>query len=91
VLARKYLDAARWTPGRQIWLMSPDGKEFQALTNAPYFNHSSFAWSPDGQQLAYLRFNQEKLTDPPELWLMNADGSQPIQLVIGGYAPQWIP
>ena len=91
VLARKYLDAARWTPGRQIWLMSPDGKEVQALTNAPYFNHSSFAWSPDGRQLAYLRFNQEKLTDPPELWLMNADGSQPIQLVIGGYAPQWIP
>ncbi len=91
VLARKYLDAARWTPGRQIWLMSPDGKESQALTHAPYFNHSSFAWSPDGQQLAYIRFNQEKLTDPPELWLMNADGSNPIQLVIGGYAPQWNP
>lgn len=91
VFARKHLDPARWTPGRQVWLMRPDGREARAITNAPYFNHSSFAWSPDGRQLAYLRFNQDNPTNPPEIWIMNLDGSIPIQLVIGGYAPQWIP
>ena len=89
--ARKSLDPALWTPGRQLWVMRPDGIEARELTTAPYFNHSSFAWSPDNQQIAYLRFNQDNPTAPPEIWLMNIDENIPIQLVIGGYAPQWIP
>ena len=89
--ARKSLDPALWTPGRQLWVMRPDGREAHELTTAPYFNHSSFAWSPDNLQIAYLRFNQDNPTAPPEIWLMKIDGSSSIQLVIGGYAPQWIP
>jgi hypothetical protein len=41
--------------------------------------------------IAYARFNQAKLSELPELWMINADGSNPIQLVIGGYSPTWIP
>jgi Tol biopolymer transport system component len=89
--ARKYLDPNRWTPGRQLWLMDSDGGQARALTDEPMYNHYDFAWSPDGRWLAYLRFNQAALTAPPELWMINADGSGPLQLVIGGYAPQWIP
>ncbi len=89
--ARRYLDAAHWTPGRQIWVMDTDGNNARPLTQAPFFNHATLTWSPDGGQLAYLRFNQETLTDPPELWLINADGSHPIELVTGGYAPLWMP
>jgi dipeptidyl aminopeptidase/acylaminoacyl peptidase len=89
--ARRYLDASRWTPGRQAWVMRSDGSEAIALTNAASYSHSGFAWSPDGRQIAYLRFNQETLTDPLELWMVAIDGNNPIQLVIGGFAPQWIP
>lgn len=89
--ARKYLDLARWTPGRQLWVMSADGKQARALTDEPLYNHYDFAWSPDGQQIAYVRFHQTVLTLPPELWIIQADGGQPIQLVIGGYAPHWAP
>ncbi len=89
--ARKYLDTTRWTPGRQLWLMRADGGGAHPLTDAPHYNHSTFAWSPDGSQLAYKRFNQTALIEPPELWLINADGSDPVLLVTGGYDPQWIP
>lgn len=89
--ARKYLDLARWSPGRQLWVMSADGKQARQLTDEPLYNHYDFAWSTDGTQIAYVRFHQTALTLPPELWIINADGSNPIQLVIGGYAPQWIP
>ncbi len=88
---RKYLDPNRWSLGRQIWLMSSDGREASMLTDEPTYNHYDLAWSPDGSQLAYLRFNQVTLNEPNELWMINADGSQPLQLVIGGYAPQWLP
>ncbi|MFN2197234.1 MAG: Ig-like domain-containing protein [Anaerolineales bacterium] len=89
--ARKYLDPARWTPGRQLWIMQADGTQGQALTDDPFHNHSSIRWKPDSSQLLFVRSNQTDLSEPLEIWQINADGSQPIRLVIGGFAPQWIP
>jgi len=89
--ARKYLTLALWTPGRQLWLMRPDGTEARPVTNAPYFNHFNLAWSPDGEQIAYSRFNQNAPTEPPEIWLKDLGSGAEAQLVIGGYAPKWIP
>ena len=88
--ARKYLTVALWTPGRQLWLMRPDGTEARQLTEQPYYNHYNFAWSPDGDRIAYSRFNQNAPTDPPEIWLIDPRSGIETQLVIGGYAPHWI-
>ena len=89
--ARKYLDMERWSWGRQIWIMNPDGSNPHQITDEPNENHYDLAWSWDSQMLAYVRFDETKLYEPPELWMINADGSNPIQLVIGGYSPLWIP
>jgi Tol biopolymer transport system component len=91
VLARKYLDAAHWTPGRQLWLMGPDGQEAHPLTNDPYYNHYDFSWSPDSKWLAYVRFEETALTRPPEIWMVEVESTQAKKLVTGGYSPQWIP
>jgi Tol biopolymer transport system component len=88
---RKYLDAERWTPGRQVWLMDADGSNPRPVTDEPDFNHFDLAFNRDGKSLAYVRFNQVKISDPPELWMVSLDGSQPVQLVVGGYSPIWIP
>lgn len=89
--ARKFLDITRWSPGRQLWTMKADGSKAIQYTDDPDYNHYDFAWSPTGEQIAYARFNKNLLTDPPEIWLMNADGSEALELIVGGYAPQWIP
>lgn len=89
--ARRYVDLQRWTVGRQLWVMLADGSEARQLTDAPFHNHYSFAWSPDGQQIAFMRSDQMDLTQPVELWAIGQDGSSPVQLIIGGFAPQWIP
>jgi dipeptidyl aminopeptidase/acylaminoacyl peptidase len=90
-LARKSLDIKNWTPGRQLWIMQADGSDPRQLTNDPSYNYYDFAWSPDGDQLAFVRFNQTAMTEPPELWTINPDGSGAQKLLGGGYAPQWIP
>jgi Tol biopolymer transport system component len=89
--ARKFLDAVHWSFGRQIWIMNADGSDPHPITDEADFNHYDLAWSRDGRMLAYVRFNQTKLSDPAELWMVNIDGSNAVQLVIGGYSPVWIP
>lgn len=88
---RKYLDPQRWTPGRQLWVMELATQVSRQLTDEPYFNHSAIGWSPDGAQLVYLRSNQSDLTELPEIWLIDLEGVNPIQLVKGGFAPVWVP
>jgi Tol biopolymer transport system component len=90
-LARKYLDTAHWTPGRQVWVMGPDGKQARQLTDNPYYNHYDFSWSPDSKWLAYVRFDETSLTQPPEIWMVEMESTQTQKLVTGGYSPRWIP
>jgi Tol biopolymer transport system component len=89
--ARKFLDAAHWSLGRQIWIMNSDGSGAHPITDEADYNHYDLAWSRDGLKLAYVRFDESKLSTPPELWMVNSDGSNAVQLVIGGYSPVWIP
>jgi TolB protein len=89
--ARKYLDTSRWSPGRQIWLMRPDGSDARQITNEPLYNHFAFAWDPDGTHLAYVRFNQTIPNEPPEIWILELSSGRAGRWIIGGYSPQWIP
>lgn len=88
---RKSLAPAQWTPGRQIWIREEDVGTSYQLTAAGDFNHTAFSWHPAETRLAYVRYNQAKLSDPPEIWLIDRDGSDNYRLVINGFAPQWIP
>jgi Tol biopolymer transport system component len=56
-----------------------------------YYNHYSFSWNPAGETLAYVRFNQVALIEPPEIWVIDPGTSQASRVIEGGYAPQWIP
>jgi Tol biopolymer transport system component len=89
--ARKYLDTTGWTPGRQLWLMESGWDKAQQLTDEPLYNHFGFVWSPAGDQLAFVRFNQSALTEPTEIWLIDMSTYWATSLVEGGFAPQWIP
>jgi hypothetical protein len=89
-LARKSLHIDRWTPGRQLWLMRVGTWQAEALTDDELYSHYDFAWSPAGDLLAIVRFNQSVLSEPPELWLIDPFSGRATQLVIGGYRPQWI-
>ncbi len=95
---RKLQVLDQWTPGRQLWLMRPDGSGAYALTAEPLYNHSAFTWSPDGRLLAYMRFNTDDQTAPAEIWLVSlaaagAAGSEATvpHRLIQGYLPEWLP
>ncbi|MEK6222172.1 MAG: hypothetical protein N2D54_07975 [Chloroflexota bacterium] len=91
VFARKYLDAIRWTQGRQMWLMRSDGTQARSLTNAPDYKYTAFAWHPNGFQVATVRANVTAVTSPPEIWLVDIRNGDVLRLLIGAYNPQWVP
>jgi Tol biopolymer transport system component len=88
--SRNFFDS-RWTPGKQLWVMDLDLGSKRQLTQAPDYSHSSIHWSPDGTRLVYMLFHETVPADPPEIWCLNADGSDPRRLVVGGFLPQWLP
>ncbi len=80
--------------GSEIYLAKNDGRITQLLYSDP-LNYISFArWSPDGKQIAFIKIpdSQTPFTIG-ELWIMNADGSNPRKLADAdaghGYAANW--
>ncbi|NJN96888.1 MAG: hypothetical protein HC875_23695 [Anaerolineales bacterium] len=57
-----------------------DGKERIVPGENPKWNNAAPAWSPDGSQLAFMTDRTGKW----ELWLMNADGSNPRPMFSNG-------
>lgn len=89
--SRKSLSPQDWTPGRQLWVMNLDNGESAPLTDEVDYHHTSFAWHPDGVQLAFVRYNQATLSEPPEIWLVDSNIGEALRLIINGFAPGWIP
>jgi Tol biopolymer transport system component len=89
--SRRSLQEERWTLGRQLWLMQPDGSQASALTDSPSYNHASMNWSPNSRHLVFLRKNQSDLAKPPELWWLDVESGEGGRLVEGGYLPYWMP
>ena len=82
--------------GSETWLAGPDGQNpSQLLVDAS--NITALAsYSPDGSQLAYIRFpDSQKETPAGELWVMDAEGFSPRKLATAdagrGFAPVWSP
>lgn len=89
--SHKSLDPSLWTPGREMWVLNINTGENTQLSDVIDYQHTSFAWHPDGNRLAYVRYNQAALSDPPEIWLIDVNGADPLRLIINGFQPGWIP
>jgi Tol biopolymer transport system component len=59
----------------EIYVSEIDGSKQQNLTQSPDTGDADPAWSPDGTRVAFVR--------DFEIWVMNADGSEPRQLTAG--------
>jgi len=88
--ARNFFDD-RWTPGSQLWIMDLEDLTARQISLAPDYSHSSIHWSRDGSRLVYMLFHETVPSDPPEIWIVDADGANPRRLVVGGFLPQWLP
>lgn len=76
-----------------IWVMNPDGgNKVQLTAYSGQYGASSATWSPDGNKIAFERYNYEDMTDW-NIWVMNSDGSNKHRITSGGvcWDPAWGP
>jgi TolB protein len=84
-----------------IWVMNADGSDQHLVLGctasdpAPCAkgDYGGPAWSPDGQQIAFLSFPADSSSDRPVM-VMNADGSNPHRVIATpsfDYVPAWQP
>jgi TolB protein len=81
----------------EIYVMNPDGTGVTRLTNTPGTWEGEVAWSPDGTKIAFVRYSYSPPTGDKDIWVMDADGSDQINLTGGGERafddeyPAWSP
>lgn len=89
--ARRDLSIIEAATARQVWVVRFNGADAHALTADNEYKYLSFAWHPDGSQLAVMRFNNILITEPPEIWLIDVETGDKFRLVIDGFTPSWLP
>jgi Tol biopolymer transport system component len=82
--------------GSETWLAGTNGQNPSQLLLEAGSIIALAQYSPDGSQVAYIKFpDNENGTPPGELWLMGADGSNQHRLAAAdagrGFAPAWSP
>jgi hypothetical protein len=88
-------------PVEQLYIMNTDGSRQTRLLSAGDQSVSLPSWSPDGERIAYsqgdfvaFRFSEAPEDSQTDLYIMNADGTNPIQLTNAPgeeISPSWSP
>ena len=75
-----------------IWTVNADGSSWRRVLGPSLkLDYYAPTWSPDGEQLAYVRMHMD--TEDQDVWVMEADGSDHRRLTTLGsvYDPAWSP
>jgi TolB protein len=64
-----------------IWVVNTDGSGLTQLTNGTEQDMYP-VWSPDGTKIAFSRSDRTFGWPPPDIYVMNADGSNPSRLLM---------
>ena len=68
----------------EIYMMAPDGEQIRQLTDEPKYDGEP-AWSPDGKRITFVSYRDlkqipERGVIRGEIYVMSADGTNPINL-----------
>jgi TolB protein len=83
------------TREQNIFVINRDGSDLEQLTypNPSFGGSTRPDWSPDGRQIAFVRVIAATKTQMrnTQIWVMNADGSDPVLLMDRANEPDWSP
>lgn len=90
-LRRRLLTGEASTLSKQLWLMRPDGKIAQPLTDDGTIEHGVPSWSPDGKYLIFHRFPLRGGDLVLSVWAINVQTAAQTAIARPAQRPQWMP
>ena len=80
------------TYSKQLWLVPLEkGLDPQAVTSDHNFAHAAYAWSPEGEQVVYQRYELETPGAVPEVWVWERATNQAHLVAENAALPRWLP
>jgi Tol biopolymer transport system component/DNA-binding winged helix-turn-helix (wHTH) protein len=76
------------TADGDLWIKAIEGDALQRVTDTPRINEVNPAWSPDGRQIAFVRYEE---ADNRGVYIIPAAGGSPRKVADWGTAPSWLP
>jgi Tol biopolymer transport system component len=77
-----------FTANGDVWVKAVEGDAFRRLTDTPDFNEVMPSWSPDGQQIAFVRYAERGNRG---VYLISALGGSDRKISESGSHPAWLP
>jgi dipeptidyl aminopeptidase/acylaminoacyl peptidase len=78
-------------PGRQIWLLKPDGSGAHPIVEDPGFTFGGYRWDPWGERLVFQRFALDRPDDQPEVWIWTIATKELARISESAWLPDWLP
>lgn len=78
-------------PGKQIWLMHPDGTGAQPITTDAKYTHGGYQWDAWGQALVFQRFEMNVAFAVPELVVWDRTTNEQTVIARDASLPRWLP
>ena len=73
-----------------LYSIAADGTEVRRIAEGPLV-HETPQWSPDGERIAYAKFDGEGLGTHPAIYVVGADGRGARRLTDAASGPSWSP
>ena len=70
--------------------MAADGTDVRRIARGPLVHHPP-QWSPDGERIAYVKFDGRGFYPDPAIYVVGASGADPQRLTDAASGPSWSP
>jgi Tol biopolymer transport system component len=85
------IQSAQGGPGRQLWLMRPDGSEAHPAVIEPQSTAGAYRWDPWGRSVVFQRLQLGVANATPEIWLWQASDESTRRIASDATLPRWLP
>jgi Tol biopolymer transport system component len=89
LVARRYLDA-RFTPGKQVFLLDLATGGVKPLVVDVNTNHGALGWDSSGRRIVFQRFSLIQPDAQPEVWVYDLETGSLILVAANAFLPQWL-
>lgn len=87
---RRFISTEEFGTGSHVMLYNRESGEVVQVTTEPDYTSSSVAWSPDGSQLVFQRYELRTADFLPEVWLFDVETRELRLLAVDAANADWL-